>query len=101
MQTSALTGHTARDVGRFILRTLKGFKANQGLLLAGAVAYYALDWRGPAALVVGSEAHGLSAAARAAAPTRAAIPMPGQAESLNAATAAAIVLFEALRQRSA
>src|SRR5438552_9153871 len=42
MQTSALTGHTARDVGRFILRTLKGFKANQGLLLAGAVAYYAL-----------------------------------------------------------
>ena len=29
-----------------------------------------------------------------------AIPMPGQAESLNAATAAAIVLFEALRQRA-
>src|SRR5690349_20079342 len=31
-----------RDVGRFALRTLKAFKANQGLLLAGAVAYYAL-----------------------------------------------------------
>ena len=42
MATNALTGHTARDVGAFILRTLKGFKANQGLLLAGAVAYYAL-----------------------------------------------------------
>src|ERR1043166_8834477 len=28
--------------GAFLLQTLKGFKANQGLLLAGAVAYYAL-----------------------------------------------------------
>jgi TrmH family RNA methyltransferase len=62
-------------------------------------AYYALDWRGPAALVLGSEAHGLSPAGRATAITPAAIPMPGQAESLNAALAAGIVLFEALRQR--
>jgi len=31
-----------RELGRFALRTLKAFKANQGLLLAGAVAYYAL-----------------------------------------------------------
>src|SRR5215218_2396213 len=31
-----------RDVARFIWKTLKAFKANQGLLLAGAVAYYAL-----------------------------------------------------------
>lgn len=63
-------------------------------------AYYALDWRGPAALVLGSEAHGLSPAGRAAATVPAAIPMPGQAESLNAALAAGIVLFEALRQRA-
>jgi len=35
-------GQTARDIGTFALRTLKGFRANQGLLLAGAVAYYAL-----------------------------------------------------------
>ena len=35
-------GQTAKDVGAFALRTLKGFRANQGLLLAGAVAYYAL-----------------------------------------------------------
>src|SRR4051812_41334538 len=36
----------AREVfnhpGAFVLRALKGFRANQGLLLAGAVAYYAL-----------------------------------------------------------
>ncbi len=33
---------SARSVGRFSWRVLKAFKANQGLLLAGAVAYYAL-----------------------------------------------------------
>ncbi|HEY2021529.1 YihY/virulence factor BrkB family protein [Paraburkholderia sp.] len=32
----------ARHPGRFVLQTLKAFRANQGLLLAGAVAYYAL-----------------------------------------------------------
>ena len=34
--------HVLRHPGSFLLQTLKGFKANQGLLLAGAVAYYAL-----------------------------------------------------------
>jgi YihY family inner membrane protein len=42
----AWVGPQARDVlahpGHFLLRTLKAFRANQGLLLAGAVAYYAL-----------------------------------------------------------
>ena len=42
MAANASSGQTAREVGAFILRTLKAFKANQGLLLAGAVAYYAL-----------------------------------------------------------
>ncbi|NMG76710.1 YihY/virulence factor BrkB family protein [Aromatoleum diolicum] len=40
-----LTGHTAevlKHPGAFVLRTLKAFRANQGLLLAGAIAYYAL-----------------------------------------------------------
>jgi membrane protein len=34
--------HVLAHPGAFVLQTLKGFKANQGLLLAGAVAYYAL-----------------------------------------------------------
>ena len=34
--------YIARHPGRFLLQTLKAFRANQGLLLAGAVAYYAL-----------------------------------------------------------
>jgi TrmH family RNA methyltransferase len=58
------------------------------------------DLRGPSALVIGSEAHGVSDAVRAEATDRVAVPMPGGAESLNAAAAAAILLYEALRQRA-
>ena len=76
-----------------------GITQRTALDAGAATPYDALDWRAPAALIVGSEAHGLSPTARAAATMRAAIPMPGQAESLNAGVAAAIVLFEALRQR--
>ena len=54
---------------------------------------------GPTVLVIGSEAHGVSDAVRAEATDLVAIPMPGGAESLNAATAAAILLYEASRQR--
>jgi TrmH family RNA methyltransferase len=66
----------------------------------GEVPYYAVDWRQPAALIVGNEAHGLSPGARQAATVRVAIPMRGGTESLNAAMAATVVIFEALRQRS-
>jgi len=57
------------------------------------------DLRRPTVLVVGSEAHGASDAVRAEATERITIPMPGGAESLNAAVAAAVLLYEALRQR--
>lgn len=62
---------------------------------------YELDLRGPVAIVVGSEGAGLSAAVRAKASVAACIPMPGRAESLNAAVAGSLGLFEALRQRAA
>jgi RNA methyltransferase, TrmH family len=62
--------------------------------------YYAADWRQPAALIVGNEAHGLSAAARERATAPIGIPMRGRAESLNAAVAGSVILFEALRQRT-
>lgn len=62
---------------------------------------YDLDLAGPLALVVGNEGAGLSRELRAAATKCARIPMPGRMESLNAATAASIALFEALRQRAA
>ena len=53
----------------------------------------------PVALVVGNEAHGLSDEEISLVDGVVHIPMSGQAESLNAATAASIVVFEALRQR--
>jgi TrmH family RNA methyltransferase len=58
-----------------------------------------VDWRAPFALIIGSEAEGPSAAARRFTPKRVHIPMPGRAESLNAAVAAGVLLFEAARQR--
>lgn len=70
---------------------------------AGArLVYDAVDWRGPAALIVSNEAHGLTPEAASLAERSGglvAIPMQGSAESLNAAIAAAVVLFEAARQR--
>jgi len=68
---------------------------------AGAsMPYYAADWKQPAALIVGSEAHGVSAAGLALATHRINIPMLGRAESLNAGVAGSVILFEALRQRT-
>jgi RNA methyltransferase, TrmH family len=59
------------------------------------------DLSGPTAIVVGSEARGLPADWLARADTRVRIPMFGRADSLNVATSAAILLYEAVRQRLA
>jgi RNA methyltransferase, TrmH family len=72
------------------------------ILLAGAregVPYWEVDWSQPTAIVVGSEAHGPSAAAAGLATSRVSIPMAKGAESLNAAAAAAVLLFAAYRRR--
>lgn len=58
-----------------------------------------MDLRVPLALVVGGEADGASLEARRAVDGLVTIPMPGQSESLNAAIAASILLFEIVRQR--
>lgn len=69
------------------------------LTLAQAGDFYALDLRGPLALVIGNEGAGVSPAVAQAARMRAQIPMAGRVESLNAAAALAVAVFEALRQR--
>jgi TrmH family RNA methyltransferase len=56
------------------------------------------DLRGPLMFVVGNEGAGLSPALIASATAQVAIPMPGGFDSLNAASAAAVCLFEKLRQ---
>jgi RNA methyltransferase, TrmH family len=61
--------------------------------------YWAADYTGAAAIVVGNERCGLTNAWRRAADEAVAIPLPGPADSLNVAVATGIVLFEAARQR--
>jgi len=65
-----------------------------------AISYLQADWTQPTALIIGNEAHGPSLEARRAATHTVFIPMPGGAESLNAATAASVIMFEAMRQKS-
>ena len=60
---------------------------------------YEADLRGPLAWVFGNEGAGVSAELSAAAAEQVRIPMPGKTESLNVAAAAAICLFEQVRQR--
>jgi RNA methyltransferase, TrmH family len=62
--------------------------------------YWEADLIQPLALLIGSEAEGASAFARQIADSTIHIPMPGGSESLNAAVAAAVLLFEVVRQRS-
>ena len=61
--------------------------------------YYDCDMTGGTALVMGTEATGLTDAWRAAADAHIRIPMLGRLDSLNVSVSAAILLFEAVRQR--
>lgn len=60
---------------------------------------YASDLTGPVAILIGNEGAGLSEPLMDAANIRVKLPMPGKFESLNAAAAGAIALFEVVRQR--
>ena len=61
--------------------------------------YYDTDMRGPTAIVMGTEATGLTQQWRRAATAHIRIPMLGITDSLNVSVSAAILLFEAVRQR--
>ena len=66
----------------------------------GGQACWDLDLQSSLALIVGSEAEGASPKARELQDQVITIPMPGASESLNAAVAASILLFEVVRQRN-
>ena len=62
--------------------------------------YTDVDWTGRAVLVLGSEGSGLRPRVAAACDELVSIPVAGRVESLNASVAAAVILFEARRQRA-
>lgn len=66
--------------------------------LDGAVAYDAVEYPARTAFLIGNEANGLTQDAAQAADVRIRIPMQGCVESLNAAVAAAVLMYEAYRQ---
>ncbi len=65
----------------------------------GSVPYTEVDYRRPTALVLGNEAAGLSSLWQAPDVTAVRLPMLGVADSLNVSAAAAVLLYEARRQR--
>lgn len=67
--------------------------------LCGETDYTLYDYRKPCAFMIGNESKGLTEEAKACASVRIRIPMAGKVESLNAAMAAAVIGFEAARQR--
>jgi TrmH family RNA methyltransferase len=66
---------------------------------AASIAYTEVDLRTPTAIVVGAEDKGLSQAWLDAADLNVRIPMTGQLNSLNVSASAAVLLYEAVRQR--
>jgi tRNA (guanosine-2'-O-)-methyltransferase len=66
-----------------------------------ALAYSAIDYTQPLAVVFGSEAAGVSAEALSHADFGIRIPMFGMVQSLNLSVSVAIILYEAMRQRLA
>ena len=81
-----------------IAATVQGMQVWVTTLQAKTI-YTAVDWTQPSALIIGSEAAGAGEAAHQMAHSQVTIPMHADTESLNAAVAAGILLFEAARQR--
>lgn len=70
-----------------------------GTAADGASGLYRTDLTGPTAIVIGNEGEGMSRLARESCDVLVSIPMKGRISSLNASAAAAVLLYEALRQR--
>ncbi len=97
--------HVAITIVPNLVRAIEELKADgcwvYGLSTEpGAVSYTTVDYRGRCVLVVGAEGKGLSRLLAERCDRLARVPLRGKVSSLNAASAAAIVLFEAVRQRA-
>ncbi len=70
-----------------------------GAAMNGSTSLYQTDLKGPAAIVIGSEGSGMSRLVAQECDFTVSIPMKSTLDSLNASAAAAILLYEAVRQR--
>ena len=70
-----------------------------GAAMNGTTSLYSADLKGPAAIVIGSEGSGMSRLVAQECDFTVSIPMKSDLDSLNASAAAAILLYEAVRQR--
>jgi tRNA (guanosine-2'-O-)-methyltransferase len=79
----------------------KGFKIYATSLTEGSVNLYDVDFTGKCAVVLGNEHRGVSDEAAELADEKMYIPMFGMVQSLNISVAAAVIIYEAVRQRFA
>lgn len=90
------------DATRAITRLKeRGFRVIAAHLDDEAVDYRDADYTQPTAIVLGAELHGVSEESLRAVDGTVAIPLSGMVRSLNVSVAAALILFEARRQREA
>lgn len=100
---AGMGAHFRVPIAQLDAATMADLRASLPLrVAAGSEAsrpYDAVDWTGPAALVIGGEAEGVGPELREWASEEVGIPLASNVESLNAAVAGAVILFEAARQR--
>ncbi len=86
-----------------LVRTLQKLKDHSvwiyGTIKEGGTSVYQTDFAGSVCLVIGSEQKGIRPLVQEQCDFRTTIPMQGKLESLNASVAAAVVMFEIVRQK--
>ncbi|RMH19201.1 MAG: tRNA (guanosine(18)-2'-O)-methyltransferase TrmH [Acidobacteria bacterium] len=95
-----ITSHPDHDAAAAALKG-RGLRILAAHPVPAAVDFRRVDYTRPTALLLGSELDGVSSSAAAHADGFVAIPMHGAVASLNVSVAAAVILYEAQRQRAA
>ncbi len=101
---AAMGAHFGLDLieGADLIKTARNFKGSVvAATLKSPKTLYQVKLTGPVAFIIGNEGAGISPALLRTANEVVTIPMPGGAESLNAAAAAAVCFFERVRQKKA
>ena len=90
-----------RNIADFLADAGKAGIWRHGAAAEGADPWDQVDWTGPVALVMGSEGKGLRPRVAKSCDRLVSLPLAGKVDSLNVATAASALLYEAVRQRQA